>query len=99
MGRRSQVIITCDDTGKEYVFDGVNKNPQVLMINIRYAFVDMDGYARIDSYTQAKEFYVTRQFADKLLFQKKDMPVEEKRDKVRECLEKLMSLIGIYPQE
>jgi hypothetical protein len=104
MARTTRVFITTDDTGKTYEL-GIKKSnaPQLWLIRVQMACIDEAGYAHIGwSQQSPKEYYVERSTLEKLGM----VPVprtadpkdpEEEKNELRETLEKLLSLVGIYP--
>jgi hypothetical protein len=104
MGLVIERYITTDDTGKTYKMTGKSKdNPGIWAVQVRMAYVDVYGIT--DNFRGEPEtFFVERATLEKL----KMLPArsgsapkseETQRDELRETLEKLLSLVGVYPAE
>ena len=106
MPRTSKIFITTDDTGNVYEFprplDG--NNVQLWEITITMSCVeDKSGYS--GTYHPPKTFYVERDTLKKLGMIGQPPPDSPNAkppgmdEELRETLEKLLSLVGIYPQQ
>jgi hypothetical protein len=99
-----KTIITTDDTGKTYEMDGKNGiRPQLWYIEIAVDCLDNWGNHEKPGSKKAG-FYVERGTLEKLgmvpyaQVKPPEFP-NTQEDEVRETLEKLLSLVGIYPEQ
>jgi len=104
MGKTTKTFITTDDTSQTYEMDGVYRpETQLWLAEVKIVAIDSSG-CQSRSMSFPKEFYVERSTIEKLglvPYKHSDEPAtkEEKQDNVKEALEKLLSLVGVYPEE
>ena len=104
MSKLTRTFITTDDTGRTYEMDGKDSpgRPQLWFVEIKMEIVESTGYHRGTG--TGKGFYVERSTLEKVgmighrIVTPKPGPVQDAQDEVRETLEKLLSLVGIYPE-
>lgn len=105
MGRIVKTFIMTDDTGKTYEKDGTYQEESVQLWAIEISMSALDTNGNYSTYGRKSHiFYVERQTLERLglvpYFQAK-APVAPRtqEDEIRETLEKLLSLVGVYPAE
>ena len=108
MPKITKVFITTDDTGKTYEMGGYGGStpkdqPQLWAIEVKMSALDNNGQASFGPGGHSPhQFYVERATLERLgMTGRIDTPLpppEQAVDEVRETLEKLLSLVGIYPE-
>lgn len=106
MAKIVKTYITTDDTNLTYELDGTYKEhkTQLWAVSISIDAVDQYGNYSFTPHTSKKTFFVERQTLERLgmvsYSQTKapELP-RTKEDDIRETLEKLLSLVGVYPAE
>lgn len=106
MPKQIKIFITTDDTGKTYEmpgYDGDNPKdqPRLWLVELRIKLLDKNGQGFFKGLLH--EFYVEQSTIEKLgMIPYHDTPEPQppitKKDEVRETLEKLLSLLGVYPE-
>ena len=107
MAKITKIFITTDDTGKTYEMPGYGGDnpkdqPQLWLVEVRIDALDKNGQAVLKG--PGHLFYVERSTLEKLsMVSRHDTPEPKppvtKEDEIRETLEKLLSLVGVYPEE
>jgi len=103
MPKTIKTFITTDDTRRTYAMDGKpsENRPQLWLVRISISWVSEYGMAD-RPHGLGHDFYVERSTLEKLGMmpcapELKPDP-EKAQDELRETLEKLLSLVGIYPE-
>lgn len=110
MPKITKNFITTDDTNKTYEMPGYGGqtpkgNPQLWAIEIKMDALDNNGnYHFSGDGSGPKVFFVERQTLERLgmtsyIEAKPPVPPRTQEDEIRETLEKLLSLVGVYPEE
>ena len=106
MPKTTKIFITTDDTNKTYEMAGYGGNtpedqPQLWLIEIRMDALDNNGHASVKGPPHV--FYVERATLERLgMVGRHNTPLPppvQAVDEIRETLEKLLSLVGIYPEQ
>ena len=103
MAKITKTYITTDDTNKTYLMDPAAgaSNPKLYRIDVGFNYVEPNGYSKPVP-RNIKEFYVERNTLERLgmlpFIPKREPENKPTIDEVRETLEHLLSLVGIYPQ-
>ena len=107
MSKQTKVYITTDDTGNTYLMDkgGYQNNPQLWAVEIGMACVNSQtGSHNMIAHADRKVFYVERNTLEKLgmvpfVPKRNDVSIEERQDEITDVLLKLLSMVGIFPEE
>lgn len=104
MPKVNKTFITTDDTGEVFEFDGVHRDsrPQIWAIRMQADIVDSYGSYHFGNFTDPMVFFVRRETLEKVgKFTRRDAPAPtaEQQDELRETLEKLLSLVGVFPED